>query len=851
MNERAPNPAPENELEAFLRWAGHRDGDPVELRVLKPAGGTMHDIQRGPRELARRALQHESVGNVYLVPNEVRPDFRGTAVQDPDVTHRRVFVIDVDPVRPVNVSATEAERLEAERVTDAIGALLASLGAGDALARGMSGSGYWLMLALDRLESTPGLTALARRLLVALAALHDSDAVKIDRSVYNASRIIPAWGTWKRKGEDSPERPHRRTWFQVPAKPQPLTLEAVTRLVEAVEAKVPASARQAPPRPSARAVGAGTDSPFALANATPIRIVAAALGLDPRDQGGCVVVRCPRGCHERELPGGTGVVLLNQANVFKCSHNTCAGERNGVRTAVDLWVEVRGGSPREAALAVCELAGVVVPMRPGLARVRRATTHDADTDAGLQLVRTQQGHIAKTTGNIARVLRGHPAWEGVLGYNDRTAQLVFVKAPPFASWRVGTPLPAPLKDTNGGDHGGDLSEWLENEFNGWAPAPEMCLSTLARVAYENTFDTFKSWLLALPEPTPEHALALDTYLTTYLGVEDSEYTRAVGAKVLISAIARTFKPGAKVDTALVLEGEQGIGKTSAIQALFGAGDPSWVASGMAHHESKDAADFLQGPVVVELAEATPLRRADVETLKAFLTRDRDRYRPSYGRLTVDRPRRCIFVATTNQTHYLSDPTGNRRFWPVTCAPVVGDKVDLAGLRAAVPMLWAEALRRYEEGATWHLDERLTRHAAHAQEARVEADGWEETLAQHLEEAPITWAGRCFELLNIPVERRDTKATRRLAAILRRHGFTQQKTQVRRGGTRVYEWHAPRARDRDRDAPDPVPMPVSPPDVDPFAELASMPDLEDRFTTGVELRAPDWTDGGSTANAAPS
>lgn len=848
MNERAPNPALENELEAFLRWAGHRDGDPVELRVLKPHGGTIHDLQRGARELARRALQHESVGNVYLVPNEVRPDFCGTAVQDPDVTHRRVFVIDVDPVRPVNVSATEAEKLEAERVTDAIASRLASLGAGGALARGMSGSGYWLMLALDRLESMPGLTALARRLLVALAALHNSDAVKIDRSVYNASRIIPAWGTMKRKGEDTPERPHRRTWFQGPAKAQPMTLEAVTRLVEAVEAEVPASARQAPPRPSARAVGAGTDSPFALANATPIRIVADALGLEPRDQGGSVVVRCPRGCHERELPGGTGVVLLNQANVMKCSHNTCSGERNGVRTAVDLWVEVRGGSPREAARAVCELAGVVVPMRPGLARVRRATTHAAAADAAdadLLLVRTQQGHIAKTTGNIARVLRGHPAWEGVLGYNDRTAQLVFLKAPPFASWRAGTPLPAGMADR----HGGDLSEWLEDEFNGWAPAPELCLSTLMRVAAENAFDTFKDWLRALPDWDGE--CRLDSWLSQYLGVEDSEYTRAVGAKVLISALARTFQPGAKVDTALVLEGEQGIGKTSAIQALFGAGDPSWVASGMAHHESKDAADFLQGPVVVELAEATPLRRADVETLKAFLTRDRDRYRPSYGRLTVDRPRRCIFVATTNQTHYLSDPTGNRRFWPVTCTPVVGDKVDLDGLRAAVPMLWAEALRRYEEGATWHLDERLTRHAALAQEARVEADGWEETLAQHLEEQDITWAGACLDLLNIPVERRDTKAMRRLAAILRRHGFTQQKTQVRREGTRVYEWHAPRARDRDRDAPDPVPMPVSPPDVDPFAELASMPDLEDRFTTGVELRAPDWTDGGSTANAAPS
>jgi predicted P-loop ATPase len=848
MNERAPNPAPENELEAFLRWVGHRDGDPVELRVLKPKGGPIIDVQRASMELSRRALAHERVGNVYLVPNEVRPDFpRGTAVHDPDVTHRRVFVIDVDPVRPVNVSATEAERLEAERVTDAIASRLASLGAGEALARGMSGSGYWLMLALDRLASTPGLTDLATRLLVALAALHGSDAVKVDPSVYNASRIIPAWGTMKRKGDNTPERPHRRTWFQGPAKAQPLTLEAVTRLVEAVEAEVPASTRQASPRPSARAVGAATDSPFALANATPIRIVADALGLEPRDQGESVVVRCPRGCHERELPGGTGVVLLPKPNVMKCSHATCAGERNGVRTAVDLWAEVRGGSSLEAALAVCELAGVVVPMRPGLARVRRATTHAAaaDADADLPLVRTRQGAIAKTTGNIARVLRGHPAWEGVLGYNDRTAQLVFLKAPPFASWRAGTPLPAEMADR----HGGDLSEWLEDEFNGWAPAPDLCLSTLMRVAAENAFDPFKDWLRALPDWDGE--CRLDSWLAQYLGVEDSEYTRAVGAKFLISSLARTFKPGSKVDHVLVLEGEQGIGKTSAIQALFGAGDPSWVASGMAHHESKDAADFLQGPVVVELAEATPLRRADVETLKAFLTRDRDRYRPSYGRLTIERPRRCVFVATTNQTHYLSDPTGNRRFWPVTCTPVVGDKVDRDGLRAAAPLLWAEALRRYEEGATWHLDERLTRRAELAQAARVEADGWEETLAQHLDEQPITWAGACLDLLNIPVERRDTKTMRRLAAILRRHGFTQQKTQVRRGGTRVYEWHAPRARDRDRDAPAPVSLPVYPPDVDPFAELASMPDLEDRFTTGVELRAPDWTDGGSTANAAPS
>jgi predicted P-loop ATPase len=187
---------------------------------------------------------------------------------------------------------------------------------------------------------------------------------------------------------------------------------------------------------------------------------------------------------------------------------------------------------------------------------------------------------------------------------------------------------------------------------------------------------------------------LDHWLEDYLGATDNDrYLKAIGAKFMIGAVARAMEPGCQMDTMLVLEGAQGIGKSSAVRALFG----SWTSDVAHDMASKDAAILIQGIWGGELSEMTAMAKSLIETVKAFISRRVDRYRPPYGRNAIDRPRQTVFIATTNECEYLQDATGGRRFWPVDC-----EKIDVDALDRDRDQLWAEAMHRYRAKETWHL-----------------------------------------------------------------------------------------------------------------------------------------------------
>jgi putative DNA primase/helicase len=208
---------------------------------------------------------------------------------------------------------------------------------------------------------------------------------------------------------------------------------------------------------------------------------------------------------------------------------------------------------------------------------------------------------------------------------------------------------------------------------------------------------------------------LDSFASRYLGTEDSAYTRKVSAITLISAVARIFHPGCKFDTVTVLEGEQGILKSSAILALFGI----WYTDSHLDIGSKDAYQGLRGAWGIELAEVDKYRGKDASQLKSFITSATDRYRPSYGRKVGDVPRQCVFIGTTNEHIYLGDWTGGRRWLPLK----VG-KVDLKAIRCDRDQLWAEAVARYRAGEAWYGDSKEFREQARQeQEARTHEDGW--------------------------------------------------------------------------------------------------------------------------------
>ncbi len=282
-----------------------------------------------------------------------------------------------------------------------------------------------------------------------------------------------------------------------------------------------------------------------------------------------------------------------------------------------------------------------------------------------------------------------------------------------------------------------------------------------------------------------------------LGAEDTPLVRAILGCWLISAVARAFAPGCKVDTMPVLVGKQNLGKSRSIHAL--AGD--WFSDTPIVIGTKDAFTQCRQAWIHEWPELESIRRArDLEAVKAFLSSAADIYRPSYGHYDVRVPRSSIFVGTTNQREFLSDETGNRRFWPIT----VPRRIDVGGVAAMRDQLWAEAVVLYHAGERWWLSDEREEELSMAHKAHEIHDAWEDPIADYLR-PPSRNEVTAAELLETAVRKPPGQWTtgdaRRVAVIMRRLGWTQEKT----GGVRLWRRGADGGADgRNRSAPDPDP-----------------------------------------------
>ena len=217
---------------------------------------------------------------------------------------------------------------------------------------------------------------------------------------------------------------------------------------------------------------------------------------------------------------------------------------------------------------------------------------------------------------------------------------------------------------------------------------------------------------------------IDRWLSAYLGAEDTEYSHAVGSRWLISPVARIFRPGVKADSCLILEGPQGIRKSTALRSLAG----EYFTDELADLGSKDAAMQTRGVWIIELSELDSLSHSEVARIKAFMSRTTDRFRPPYGMRLVESPRQCVFAGTVNHVTYLRDETGARRFWPISCG-----RIDVEGLIRDRDQLWAEAKARFEAGSVWWLETTgLVQLASDQQGERYESDPWEEVIAPWIE-----------------------------------------------------------------------------------------------------------------------
>ena len=224
-------------------------------------------------------------------------------------------------------------------------------------------------------------------------------------------------------------------------------------------------------------------------------------------------------------------------------------------------------------------------------------------------------------------------------------------------------------------------------------------------------------------------------LIDYLGAKDTPYVRAVTRKTLVAAVARIYQPGIKFDSILVLNGPQGIGKST----LFARLGKEWYSDSLSISDMKDktAAEKLQGYWILELGELVGIKKMDVETVKSFISRTDDKYRRAYGVNVESHPRSCIIVGSTNSDGgFLRDITGNRRFWPVQ---VTGCGKYHPWELTDVDQIWAEAIERYNSGEELFLTGSLEDEAVSQQREAMEVDEREGLVREYLERLlPETW-----------------------------------------------------------------------------------------------------------------
>lgn len=230
---------------------------------------------------------------------------------------------------------------------------------------------------------------------------------------------------------------------------------------------------------------------------------------------------------------------------------------------------------------------------------------------------------------------------------------------------------------------------------------------------------------------------LDQALIDYLGAEDTPYTRAVTRKLFCAGVARVFDPGIKYDYLVVLIGPQGIGKSTFIRIM----GVDWYSDSLKITDMKDktAAEKLQGMWVLELSEMDGFSKTESTVIKSFLAMVEDMFRPAFGKLTVRRPRQCIMVGTSNQRDFLTDETGNRRFWPVDCKITAPQKSVFRELKLEIGQIWAEAVVQWKSGESLYMDAEMEKIAEMQQEEHKQEDPRKGVILEFLKRPiPINW-----------------------------------------------------------------------------------------------------------------
>lgn len=308
---------------------------------------------------------------------------------------------------------------------------------------------------------------------------------------------------------------------------------------------------------------------------------------------------------------------------------------------------------------------------------------------------------------------------------------------------------------------------LTDERFKFRPSRDLFLTVIADAARQNAFHPVAEYLAALRwDGVPR----IGRWLANYGGADDTAYSQAVGELILVAAVRRVRQPGVKFDEMLVLESPQGTNKSTALKALAVRDD--WFTDDLPlNAEAKRVIEALSGKWIVEAGELKGMRQGGANHLKGLLSRTHDKARMAYDHLEREVPRQCVIVGTTNDSRYLRDTTGNRRFWPVA---VTG--FDLESLRRDRDQLWAEAAAREAEGAPIRLDPALWGDAAAEQDARRVEDPFYESLHVALGEemAGKLKADDAWRIVGRVAGMRTQDDMERLGDAMRRLGFDRKQ-----------------------------------------------------------------------------
>lgn len=340
-----------------------------------------------------------------------------------------------------------------------------------------------------------------------------------------------------------------------------------------------------------------------------------------------------------------------------------------------------------------------------------------------KLTLTKEGAIEVTVPNIMLIMNNDPHLKGKIAMNEFNGRLTIMGQTPWRREKK------PGNWTDNDDSG--LRNYIERYYDVYNKIKTD--DAIRNVSQMNSFHPIRDYLDPLEWDGVER---LDTLFHRYLGSENNDINRAVTRKSFTAAIARVYEPGIKYDYMLTLYGPQGVGKSALIARMGG----EWFSDSVTSVTGKESYEALQGAWIIEMGELAATKKAEVESIKHFISKQVDSFRVAYGRHKEDFPRQCVFFGTTNKIDFLRDDTGGRRFWPITVKPEQASTHWSKLKKAEIDQLWAEAKHYYEAGEPLFLEKSLEKEMNEIQAAHTEESPYEGVIREYLDtKIPKNWA----------------------------------------------------------------------------------------------------------------